>query len=175
MVKQLTDFEGQFIVLFNEKHPTWGLSKCAEILPKCFSHISRDQFPSALSHLSEFTASFLGNLYIPLVSFNSHHHAGKVFTTPTAYPGVVKKLQKRLLPKWILVNSSTKQTYIHNLYYNLTLTEVYTFETKSEKYLLKLNQKLWNTSVNITDVYTSMKSMWFFFHIRLLFDIKILQ
>lgn len=36
MAKQLTDFECQVIILFKE-HPTWKLTKCAEILPK-FSH-----------------------------------------------------------------------------------------------------------------------------------------
>lgn len=59
MVKQLTDFEHQVIIVFKE-HPIWGLMKCAAILLEFFSHVSRHQFSTVDSHLSEITTSLLG-------------------------------------------------------------------------------------------------------------------
>ena len=40
---QLTDFQRQVIVLFKEEQPTWGLTKCSEILPNFFGNISKTQ------------------------------------------------------------------------------------------------------------------------------------
>ena len=38
---QIADFERQVIVIFKTEHPTWGLSKCSDILPDFFSKISQ--------------------------------------------------------------------------------------------------------------------------------------
>lgn len=50
---QLTDFQRQVIVLFKSEHPTWGLGRCAEILPDFFSQITRHQFTLVVSRLKE--------------------------------------------------------------------------------------------------------------------------
>ena len=39
----LTDFQRQVIVLFKEEQPTWGHTRCAEILPNFFGEISKTQ------------------------------------------------------------------------------------------------------------------------------------
>lgn len=47
------DFEHQDIVLFKEKHSTWGLTTCAEIL-------SRHQFSTVDTRLSKIATFFTG-------------------------------------------------------------------------------------------------------------------
>lgn len=48
---QVTDFQRGVIVLFKTENPTWGLSKCKEILPEFFSNISQNQFSYVVSKL----------------------------------------------------------------------------------------------------------------------------
>lgn len=48
---QLTDFQRKVIVLFKEEHTTWGLSKCAEVLPNFFSKISKRQMDRVVAYL----------------------------------------------------------------------------------------------------------------------------
>lgn len=59
---KLADFEHEVIILLKEVHPTWELTKCAEIIPEFFSHISCHQFSMVVSYLSEFTTFFTGTL-----------------------------------------------------------------------------------------------------------------
>ena len=49
--EQVTDFQREVIVLFKTENPTWGLSKCIEILPEFFSNISQNQFSYVVSKL----------------------------------------------------------------------------------------------------------------------------
>lgn len=49
--KQLTDFQRQIIVLFKKENPTWGLTKCAAILPEFFQEITRHQFTNVVDRL----------------------------------------------------------------------------------------------------------------------------
>lgn len=48
---QLTDLQRQVIVIFKTEHPTWGLGRCAEVLPKFFYEITRNQFSLVASRL----------------------------------------------------------------------------------------------------------------------------
>ena len=50
---QLTDLQRQVIVIFKSEHPTWGLGRCAEVLPNFFSEISRNQFSLVASRLRD--------------------------------------------------------------------------------------------------------------------------
>ena len=49
--EQVTDSQREVIVLFKTENPTWGLSKCKEILPEFFSNISQNQFSYVVSKL----------------------------------------------------------------------------------------------------------------------------
>lgn len=49
--KQLSDFQRQVIVLFKTENPTWGLTKCASILPDFFAQITRNQFSNVVDRL----------------------------------------------------------------------------------------------------------------------------
>ena len=50
-MEQLTDFQRKVIVLFKEENPTWGLTKCSEVLPNFFSKISKRQMDRVVSNL----------------------------------------------------------------------------------------------------------------------------
>jgi len=50
---QLTDFQRQVIVIFKTENPTWGLGRCAEVLPQFFSHITKNQFSWVVSRMKE--------------------------------------------------------------------------------------------------------------------------
>ena len=52
---QLTDFQRQVIVLFKTEHPTWGLGRCAEVLPQFFEGITKNQFTLVASRVKEGT------------------------------------------------------------------------------------------------------------------------
>lgn len=41
---QLTNLQREVIVIFKKEHPTWGLSKCREVLPDFFGAISQNQY-----------------------------------------------------------------------------------------------------------------------------------
>ena len=53
IMPQLTDLQRQVIVIFKSEHPTWGLGRCAEVLPNFFSEISRNQFTLVASRLKD--------------------------------------------------------------------------------------------------------------------------
>ena len=41
---QLTNLQWEVIVIFKKEHPTWGLSKCREVLPDFFGAINQNQY-----------------------------------------------------------------------------------------------------------------------------------
>ena len=50
---QLTDLQRKVIVIFKSEHPTWGLGRCAEVLPNFFSEITRNQFSLVASRMKD--------------------------------------------------------------------------------------------------------------------------